>query len=79
VKWYYLSFSTDHYLGSCVVQAKSEIGALRESARRGCNPGGEVMIIEIPDDQPPPVEARNCLLTVQDVIWYFGPVEGVRT
>lgn len=46
---YWLSFVDDEkHLGCAVVQAETEIDAISHSHMLGCNPGGEVMALEIP-------------------------------
>ncbi len=51
---FYLSFADStrpvgtQWLGGCFVEAKSLVGAIEEARRLGCNPGGEVMSLEVP-------------------------------
>jgi hypothetical protein len=37
-------------LGACLVDADSYFEAIREAHRKGCNPGGEVLALEIGRD-----------------------------
>lgn len=52
--WFYLSFADpdlpkgSQFLGACYVEADSEVQAVRTAHARGCNPGGEVLIGEVP-------------------------------
>jgi hypothetical protein len=69
VKLYYLSFADptkprgEQWLGGAYVEAESAIHAmLHESRRHGCNPGGEVVSIELPFDAPIRDDYRNRLL-----------------
>jgi hypothetical protein len=49
MKWYWLSFVIDGVnVGCCNVQATSKYTALDKTHLLGINPGGEVMIGEIP-------------------------------
>jgi hypothetical protein len=55
--WFYLSFCDDtrpaggQFLGACVVgPVPHMIDAVQLAHRLGCNPGGEVMGIALPDD-----------------------------
>lgn len=72
--WWWLSFRDKRsFLGACAVEADSDKAALREATKRGLNPGGEVLIIDIPDsrkedfDKHFPPERRNRLLTREDL------------
>ena len=48
---YYMSFCDpakvegSQFIGACLVQADTEVDAMTESHLRGCNPGGEIMLI----------------------------------
>lgn len=48
---FYLSFATDAgFRGATVVEAVSEQDAVLVATAMGRNPGGEVMIVEVPDE-----------------------------
>lgn len=55
--WFYMSFvdperpAGDRFVGGCYVQGASMPEALDRSWRLGINPGGEVKILELPDDK----------------------------
>lgn len=60
---YYLSFATaDRFLGATVVEADDAIGAVARAHELKINPGGEVMIIEVPKD----LEARPDVALLRD-------------
>jgi hypothetical protein len=51
---YYLSFvdvetGKDRFLGACIVEAESDVGAIRRAWELEINPGGEVMILDVPE------------------------------
>ena len=68
-RFYYLSFSDEEkgWLGACIIEAPGPATAMRASWKIGCNPGGEVLII----DTPPGVAIQECyrnrLLTLAEV------------
>jgi len=69
MKLYYLSFADPtrpkgtQWLGCAYVEADSLPHAtLHKSHEYGCNPGGEIMSIELPIDAPVKPEYRNRLL-----------------
>jgi len=66
------------FLGVAVVEAPDEVSAARETWRQGCNPGGGVVFVEIPEDFQIPPEAVNKLLSEAEVEKFFGPVEHVE-
>mgnify|MGYP001434113113 CR=1 FL=1 len=48
---WFISFATDDgFLGATVVAAEDDAGALEEATRRGLNPGGEAVIIQVPPE-----------------------------
>ncbi len=54
MKWYWLSFcdpdrpTGSQFLGAAIVAASGEIEAVKVSHVLGCNPGGEVVMVEVP-------------------------------
>lgn len=67
-RWWWLSFCDadrpvgQQFLGACLVQARGVILAAQEAHMRGCNPGGEVRILEASADfQPKPGWANRLL------------------
>ncbi len=56
MNWYWLSFCDpsrpegEQFIGACIVDGMDEVGAIRTSWEEGCNPGGEVLIVEIQDE-----------------------------
>lgn len=67
--WYYLSFADETgFLGACIVNALGYADAMRQSHIAGCNPGGEVSTVKIPDDAPLKDEWKNRLLSFQDMV-----------
>lgn len=50
MRYFYISFATGAgFLGATIVKADDAQDALVEASFRGLNPGGEAMIIEVPD------------------------------
>lgn len=48
-KLWYLSFASPKaFLGACVVEGDGVVEAVKEAARLGINPGGEVLGFEVP-------------------------------
>ena len=60
-KTFWLSFSGEKFLGVAVIDAKTATAAIQKSHRLGINPGGEVMVIEMPPAEAKPYP-RNKLL-----------------
>lgn len=64
-RWYYILFVVPKKnLGATSVQATSIEDALAEATRRGLNPGGEALVIEVPTymaNDPDIVGCRNRL------------------
>lgn len=51
---YYLSFvdteaEKDRFLGACIVEAEDTEGAIRKAWALKINPGGEIMILTVPE------------------------------
>lgn len=74
--WWWLSFVQpdprhfqEHFLGVAIVQAATIYGAVPEAHTRGCNPGGEVQIRELPPSviEKVPDSFRNRLLSREDL------------
>ena len=60
--WFYLSFaSATEFLGACVVEATDSLDAPLVAHARGCNPGGEVLILPTPDNKPGHLEPYKLL------------------
>lgn len=74
-RWWYLSFSGGRFLGAAVVLAPGMIHAVQRCHRLGINPGGQVLGMAI--TEPPPVAARDRLLSEEDVKQFFGAVQRV--
>lgn len=70
MRWWWLSFGsevTGKWLGGCWIEATSGIEAVEISHRRGFNPGGQVKMSALAeDDDPPPMEQRDRLLQKED-------------
>lgn len=73
--WWYLSFADEVFRGACVVQADDLIPAVQLSHRLGCNPGGQVMGVPIPEGFLPGPEYRNRLLAKADVMAFWPDSE----
>lgn len=68
LSWWYLSYAGEtEFLGGLIIQAHGPTEATYLSRHRGISPGGEVLILQVPDDQLPPDEYRNRLLTRQEL------------
>jgi hypothetical protein len=70
--WWWLSFvdvsaAPHRFLGVAIVRATNEITAVREAHRLGCNPGGEVGTMRIPDEGVPPAGWRERLLSREEI------------
>ena len=62
---FYISFATDEgFRGATVVEAMDEFDAIATTTVLGINPGGEAVIIELPQDLPP--ETRAQMLCYKD-------------
>ena len=68
MKKYWLSFcdpdlpNGQQFLGVALVPAEDFIDAIQRSRRLGCNPGGEVRVMELPRGFNPPLEFVGRLL-----------------
>lgn len=53
--WWWLSFvdnereSGDRFLGASIVRANGAITATQMAYDKGCNPGGEVLVVQLPE------------------------------
>lgn len=76
---WYLSFSgPEHFLGACVVEADTLARAITEAHYRDCNPGGEVIAIDVPEGE----RARmplNTLFSREQLEARFGPLHEIET
>ncbi len=67
--WWWLSFCDpdrpegEQFLGVALVQAEDEYGVAPAAWVAGCNPGGEIGMMRIPDKVPVPVEYQHRLLS----------------
>ena len=68
--YYYLSWAEeDNWLGGAYVLAYGPVTARLRCSAMGINPGGECMIIRVPDAWPlPPTEYRNRLLNREELL-----------
>ena len=68
--WFYLSFADadrargQQWLGACHVEAGDFSEAVAKAHLLGCNPGGDIRGIEVPQ---PPKTFRDRLLSLQDL------------
>jgi hypothetical protein len=77
MKTYWLSFvatvdGRDKALGVVVTDASSSIEAFEQVTKLGLNPGGEVMIVEVPDEPEAQAEVakfqKDCLLDPESLL-----------
>jgi hypothetical protein len=75
LRWFYLSFADEHrFRGAAIVCAPGEAHAIELTVRLDINPGGEVAVYAIPDEALPlPEEAKNRLLSLDDIARLLGP------
>lgn len=63
---FYLSFVDTNkprqWLGGCVVYGDDQFDAIQSAWKHNCNPGGEVLVVKVPDDKPPPKKYINVLM-----------------
>lgn len=63
---YYISFATDdEFLGAVFTQGDGPHAVLERLARLGINPGGEALVIEVPDEglSDVPMDVLDVLLS----------------
>lgn len=71
-RWWYLSFADparpkgEQFLGAAIVDGEDLASAITSAWRRGCNPGGEVMGIEITSISDRVVESYRFRLLTRD-------------
>ena len=74
--WWYISYADGNrpagsqWLGACFVRATDAEGAIREAWRRGCNPGGEAIVVRAPAGLVGPRKFARRLLSRADVDAY---------
>lgn len=81
MRWVYLSFAdADGFRGGCVVEAKGIIGAVARCNVLGINPGGEVMLADIPDEvlASIPDDAKDVLLSRERLREVFGKLRSMK-
>ena len=74
MKLLYCSFADDHqFLGAVILVAKNAKDACERTTKMGCNPGGEMVVIEVPRSfQMIPRSCRNRLLSKKELDDFFG-------
>jgi hypothetical protein len=73
MKLWYMSFAgEERFLGAVISHGKDLAEALLTATQHGCNPGGEVMAIEIPDNQLPDPETPILTLLSCDDLEKYG-------
>ena len=68
--WWWLSFrdaNKNKWLGGCWIDGPPGSDPVALSHERGLNPGGEVVSMELGEDEPPPEEHRGRLLQKADL------------
>ena len=50
IKYWYMSFVDDKFLGALIIKAKTAREAVVISHQKKLNPGGEIMIVEIEEE-----------------------------
>jgi hypothetical protein len=76
---YWMSFADpdkpkgQQFLGAVILEASSLSDAIQETWRKGINPGGEVVFLEIAPDKEYlcPPETRNALLSREELTRHF--------
>ena len=76
-EWMYISFCDEKFLGAVIIQAPGIATAILRCHQLGINPGGQALAVSLDPDLLPPPEARERLLTKEEVIRYMGPVHRV--
>ncbi len=73
LRWFYLSFADDKgFLGAAIVETCGEMHAIELAHTLGINPGGEVMVFEVPEGAPLPEAAKNRLLSKNELDRLYG-------
>lgn len=79
-RWWYLSFcSGEGFLGAAIVLAPGMVHAAQRCHQLGINPGGEVLGGTLPENDLPPPEARDRLLSKADIKHFFDAVQRVNS
>lgn len=75
LRWFYLSFVNENgFAGAAIVEAKGMAHAIEKAHALGINPGGEVAGCEVPQDALIPEQAKNRLLSLNELKDIFGAV-----
>lgn len=75
LRWWFLSYAgEDGFHGGVIIQAHGRTEAAYLCRHRGLSPGGQVLILEVPEEELPGEESRNRLLTRPELeaIWGKG-------
>jgi hypothetical protein len=64
---YYISFADDKFLGAVFIEAPCFQLAPFMAALFGVNPGGEAMIVDLPDRAEIPAKWMNKLMSKEDI------------
>jgi hypothetical protein len=77
---WYLSFAGEEgWRGCCFVRATDLLSAVSEAHRLECNPGGEVLGMPVPTQEPqPPAERIGHLLQLDDIRAIWPDVRSLR-
>ncbi len=67
------------FLGACIVGGRDLVDATERAHRLGCNPGGEVLGVEIPDSVQLPEGCGDRLLTKEDAERLMGRLVSIQT
>lgn len=79
-RWWYLSFSRDgKFLGSAIVLAPGMAHAVERCRQLGIDPGGEALGGALPENEAPPAEARDRLLSKADLKHFFGAIQRINS
>jgi hypothetical protein len=78
-RWWYLSFADQKFRGAALVLAPGIIHAVLRCHQLGINPGGEVLGMIVPEDELPPCEARERLLTKAELKHFFGRIQRINS
>lgn len=78
LKWFYLSFAENGFLGAAIVRAEGHASAIRRTHQLGINPGGQVLTAELPLDVTIPSGHTDKLLSLEQLRAIFGDVERVQ-
>lgn len=85
--YYYMSFTDaelpegSRFLGACIVEAADLPTAITKTHVLGINPGGDILVVDIPDPTTCPVPiavVENRLLSVKELEKFMGPVRRIN-